>query len=169
MKRVLVTAAVLALVGLTAREASPQGAMARGEVLDEQGKPLPGVKVEIQYTGKEAKTFVRTTNDKGSYIHVGLPSGPYTIKYSKDGYVPGIHRTTITAGGLTEIPTETLKAAKAAAGPEGQGLPGAETAGKRSGRLRQGHGATRGSPDESEALFKQILSRRRTSRWRTTT
>lgn len=159
MKRTLVTAAVLALVGLTAREASPQGAMARGEVVDEQGKPLPGVKVEIQYTGKEAKTFVRTTNDKGSYIQVGLPSGPYTIKYSKDGYVPGIHRTTITAGGLTEIPTATLKAAKAAPGPEAQGLPGAESAGKKiENDYAKAMEATRaGRLDESEALFKQVL------------
>jgi predicted Zn-dependent protease len=161
MKRAIVTGIVLALCALSAREARPQGAMARGEVVDEQGRPLGGVKVELQYTGKEAKTFVRTTNAKGAYIQVGLPSGPYTLRYSKEGYVPGLYKTTITAGGLTEIPTATMKAAKAVAGPEAQGLPPAEDLGK---KLEEDYAkaieATRaGRLDESEALFKQILEK----------
>jgi Flp pilus assembly protein TadD len=161
MKRTTVTGIVLALCALGAREARPQGAMARGEVLDEQGQPLAGVKVELQYTGKEAKTFVRTTNQKGAYIQVGLPSGPYTIRYSKEGYVPGIHKTTISAGGLTEIPTATLKAAKAVAGPEAQGLPPAEDVGKKlEDDYAKAMEATRaGRLDESEALFKQVLEK----------
>jgi Flp pilus assembly protein TadD len=159
MKRALVTATALMLLVLAAREARPQGAMARGQVVDEQGKPLPGVKVEIQYTGKEAKTFIRTTNEKGSYIQVGLPSGPYILKYSKEGYVPGIHKTTITAGGLTEIPTATLKAAKVVAGPEAQGLPPAEDIGKKIQETyaRATEASSAGRLDESEALFKEVL------------
>jgi len=160
MKRAIFTGIVLALCALSAREARPQGAMARGEVVDEQGKPLAGVKVELQYTGKEAKTFTRTTNQKGAYIQVGLPSGPYTIRYSKEGYVPAIYKTTITAGGLTEIPTATLKAAKAVAGPEAQGLPPAENVGKKIeetyARAMEATGA--GRLDESEALFKEVLA-----------
>jgi Flp pilus assembly protein TadD len=159
MKRALVTATVLALFGLTAREARTQGAMARGQVVDEQGRPLAGVKVGIRYTGKEARTFVRTTNEKGGYIQVGLPSGPYTIQFTKEGYVPGVHKTTITAGGLTEIPTETLRAAKAVAGPEGQGLPAAENVGKKieDAYAKAMEATSAGRLDESEALFKQIL------------
>ena len=133
--------------------------MARGHVVDEQGRPLAGVKVEIQYTGKGAKTFIRTTNEKGSYIQVGLPSGPYIIKYSKEGYVPGIHKTTITAGGLTEIPTAALKAAKVVAGPEAQGLPPAEDIGKKIQETyaRATEASSAGRLDESEALFKEVL------------
>ena len=159
MKRAIFTGIVLALCALSAREARPQGAMARGEVADEQGRPLAGVKVELQYTGKEAKTFVRTTNEKGAYIQVGLPSGPYTIRFSKEGYVPGLHKTTITAGGLTEIPTATLKAAKAVAGPEAQGLPPAENVGKKIEETysRAVEAASAGRLDESEALFKEVL------------
>lgn len=158
MKRVLVTAAVL-LFGAAARDAAAQGAMTRGLVVDEQGRPVAGVKVEMQYTGKEPKSFVRTTNQKGSFVQVGLPSGPYTVRYSKDGYVTAIHRTTITAGDLNEIPTQTLQAAKAAAGPEAQGLPPAENMGK---KIEEAYAkaleATRaGRLDESVALFKQIL------------
>jgi Tfp pilus assembly protein PilF len=159
MKRAIVTGIVLALCALTAREARPQGAMARGEVVDEQGRPLAGVKVELQYTGKEAKTFTRTTNAKGAYIQVGMPSGLYTIRYSKEGYVPGIHKTTISAGGLTEIPTATLKVAKAVAGPEAQGLPPADNLGK---KIEETYGrameaASAGRLDEGEALFKEVL------------
>jgi Flp pilus assembly protein TadD len=159
MKRALVTATALMLLVLAARETRPQGAMARGQVVDEQGRPLAGVKVEIQYTGKGAKTFIRTTNEKGSYIQVGLPSGPYIIKYSKEGYVPGIHKTTITAGGLTEIPTAALKAAKVVAGPEAQGLPPAEDIGKKIQETyaRATEASSAGRLDESEALFKEVL------------
>jgi len=161
MKRPILAAIVLALCAVSAREARAQGAMARGAVVDEQGQPLAGVKVELQFTGKEARTFVRTTNQKGGYIQVGLPSGTYTIRYSKDGYVPAIHKTTITAGDLTEIPTATLKVAKVVAGPEGQGLKSSEDVAK---RLEEDYTkameATRaGRLDESEALFKQILEK----------
>jgi len=134
--------------------------MARGRVVDEQGQPLAGVKVELQYTGKEPETFVRTTNEKGAFVRVGLPSGPYTIQYSKEGYVKALHRTTITAGGLTEIPTATLKAApKAAAGPEAEGLPSAEEVGKKiQAMYTQAMEATRdGRLDEGVALYEQIL------------
>ena len=60
--------------------------MVRGQVVDEQGRPLAGVKVEMQYMGKEKKTFVRTTNEKGGFVQVGLPSGDYQLEYSKEGY-----------------------------------------------------------------------------------
>jgi Flp pilus assembly protein TadD len=160
MKHTMTAGIVLALCALSAREAQPQGAMARGQVVDEQGQPLAGVKVELQYTGKEAKTFVRTTNQKGGYIQVGLPSGPYTIRYSKEGYVPAIHKTTITAGGLTEIATATLKAAKTVAGPEAQGLPPAENVGKKIEETyaRAMEATSAGRLDESEALFKEVLA-----------
>jgi len=160
MKRALVTGMVLALCGLGAREGRPQGAMARGQVVDEQGQPLAGVKVELQYTGREPETFVRTTNEKGGFIQVGLPSGPYTIQYSKEGYTPALHQTNITAGGLTEIPTATLKVApKAVAGPEAEGLPPAEDIGKKiQATYNQAMEATReGRLDEGVALYKEIL------------
>jgi thioredoxin-like negative regulator of GroEL len=161
MKGVLVVGVVLALGGVEAREARAQGAMVRGQVVDEQGRPLAGVRVELQYTGKEGRTFVRTTNEKGGFVQVGLPAGPYTIQYTKDGYLPSVHRTTITAGGLTEIPTETLKASpKAPAGPEAQGL---ETAAEAVAKeleetyAKAMEATSAGRLDESEALFKQIL------------
>jgi tetratricopeptide (TPR) repeat protein len=135
--------------------------MVRGQVVDEQGQPLAGVKIELQFKGKEPKTFVRTTNEKGSFVQVGLPSGPYHVQYSKDGYVPALHETTITAGGLTEIPTATLKTApKAAAPPAGAGVEtgGEDLAKEIQDTYAKAIEATRtGRLDESAALFKQVL------------
>lgn len=162
MKHALVAGMVLTLCGLGANAARAQGALARGLVVDEQGQPLPGVKVELQYTGKEPKTFVRTTNEKGGYIQVGLPSGPYTIKFSKEGYQAAVHMTQITAGGLTEIPTAALKPAPKAAPPPD--VPQEPDAGEVKKEVQETYGqaleATReGRLDESEALFKQVLER----------
>lgn len=162
MKHLLTAVMVLSLCGLGARESRAQGALARGQVVDEQGQPLAGVKVEIQYKGKEPKTFVRTTNEKGGYIQVGLPSGPYTITFSKEGYQPAAHMTNITAGGLTEIPTAMLKPApKAAPPPDAPQEPDAgEVAKEVEAAYGQALEATRaGRLDESEALFKEVLEK----------
>lgn len=135
--------------------------MARGQVVDEQGKPLAGVRIELQYTGKEPQTFVRTTNEKGGFVQVGMPSGSYTIRFSKDGYIPALHQTTITAGGLTEIPTATLKAApQAVAAPVAEGAEDKEVAKEIQDTYARAMEATSaGRLDESEALFKQVLEK----------
>lgn len=160
MKRAVVAGILLALFGLGAREGRAQGAMVRGQVVDEQGRPLAGVKVELQYMGKERQTFARTTNDKGGFVQVGLPSGPYQVHYSKDGYLPLATQTSITAGGLNEVPTETLKlAAKSAPRPATPGPePEADVAKEiQDTYARAMEAASAGRLDEAEALFKQIL------------
>jgi thioredoxin-like negative regulator of GroEL len=152
---------LLALCGLGARDGLAQGAMVRGQVVDERGRPLAGVKVELQYLGKERQTFARSTNEKGGFVQVGLPSGPYTIQYTREGYLPLTTRTTITAGGLNEIPTETLKVApKAAVAPPAAQGPGPEAdvaKGIQETYAKAMEAASAGRLDESTALFKQIL------------
>jgi Tfp pilus assembly protein PilF len=161
--RALAMCLTMALAGFAATDARAQGAMARGQVLDEQGQPIAGVRVELRFMGKEAKTFVRTTNDKGSFVQVGLPSGPYEIHYTKEGFKPFASRTNITAGGVTEIPTETLKAAaaKAAADAGGAPPPGEPDVAKeiQATYAKAMEATTAGRLDESEALFKQILEK----------
>ncbi len=163
MRCVVAAGLTLALCGLGAHEALAQGAMVRGAVLDEQGKPLAGVKVELQYMGKERQTFTRTTNDKGGFVQVGLPSGPYQVKYTKEGYQPLLTQTSITAGGLNEVPTETMKAAapKAAAAPL---APGAESEPDVAKEIQDTYAkameaVSGGRLDEGEALFKQVLEK----------
>jgi tetratricopeptide (TPR) repeat protein len=160
MKHALAAGLMLALCALGARDVSAQGAMVRGQVVDEQGRPLAGVKVEMQYTGKEKKTFVRTTNEKGGFVQVGLPSGDYQLEYSKEGYVPVVTRTSVTAGGLNEAPTQTLKVAPKAAPAPAPGAPAPEADVAKEiqesyAKAMEAVGA--GRLDEGEALFKQIL------------
>ena len=162
MRRVFVAGMAVALLSLGARDSRAQGAMVRGAVVDEQGGPLAGVKIEMQFMGKERQTFSRTTNEKGGFVQVGLPSGSYQLKYTKEGYQPLMTRTTITAGGLTEVPTETLKAAATKAAPA-PAAPG-EAAPDVAKELQETYGkameaVAAGRLDEAEALFKQVLEK----------
>jgi len=160
MKRAVIAGMLLALCGLGAREGRAQGAMVRGQVVDEEGRPLAGVKVELQYLGKERQTFARSTNEKGGFVQVGLPSGAYIIQYTREGYLPLTTKTTITAGGLNEVPTETLKVApKAATLPAAQGAePEADVAKEvQETYAKAMEAASGGRLDESAALFKQVL------------
>jgi Tfp pilus assembly protein PilF len=162
MRRAFVAGVVVALLGLAATDGHAQGAMVRGTVLDEQGRPLAGVKVEMQFMGKEPKTFLRTTNEKGGFVQVGLPSGSYQLKYTKEGYQPLLTRTSITAGGLTEVPTETLKAAVAKAAPVAAAAePGVPDVAKeiQDTYAKAMEAVGGGRLDEAEALFKQVLEK----------
>ena len=161
MKRSLVMAVVLVLWGLSVGEARAQGAMARGAVWDEEGQSLPGVEVELDYQGREPETFVRTTNEKGGWVQVGLPPGPYTITFSKEGYAPQAVQTNLTWGGLNEIPDVTLKraAAPVVAAPDDVEIE-SESFEKVQETFTQAREAlSAGRLDESEALYKEVLEK----------
>jgi tetratricopeptide (TPR) repeat protein len=157
MKNALVAGMIVLLCGLSVEDAHGQGAMVRGRVVDEEGRPLPDVEVEIQFTGEEPETFQRTTNEKGGWIQVGLPSGPYTINFSKEGYGRAVYKTDLSAGGLSEVPTVTLKAAR-------EVVAGAEEASTMGEEIQETFArameATRaGRLDEGEALYEEILEK----------
>jgi tetratricopeptide (TPR) repeat protein len=160
MKHALVAGATLLLLALGAREGQAQGAMVRGKVVDEQGQPLAGVTVELKSLGKEPKTFKRTTNDKGSFVQVGLPSGRFRIQYSKAGYATALQEVNLDAGEVNEVPAVTLKAAAAAqaAAPqeavrESQTKEVVEAFAKAQEALRAGQ------VDEAEAQYRAVLAK----------
>lgn len=161
MKRFLiVTGVLLFLCGLGATEARAQGAMVRGQVVDEQGQPLAGVRVELQYKGREPETFVRTTNEKGAFVQVGLPSGPYEVLYSKEGYNPVSHATQITAGGLTEVPEAVMTPAATTITGPGGGAAVVDVGKEIEETYAKAMEATRaGRLDEGEALYKDVLEK----------
>jgi Flp pilus assembly protein TadD len=158
VKALILVGVVAVLWGPGATEAQAQGAMVRGAVMDENGQPLEGVKIELKYQGREPETFVRTTNDKGSFVQVGLPSGPYEILYSKEGYNSVAHATNITAGGLTEIPEAVMTpAARVVTAPEG-GEPVPDVGKEIEEKYAQAMEATKaGRLDEGAALYREIL------------
>lgn len=57
--------------------AAAQNASVHGQVLDRDGKPWPGVSVQIK--GENGQTFHLKTNKKGRYSQIGLSPGVYTF------------------------------------------------------------------------------------------
>lgn len=57
--------------------AAAQNASVHGQVLDKDGKPWPGVSVQIK--SQNGQTFNLTTNKNGKYSQIGLTAGLYTF------------------------------------------------------------------------------------------
>jgi tetratricopeptide (TPR) repeat protein len=58
----------------------------RGRVLDEQKKPIPGVRIDV-VDPETSRTYHMKTNEKGEFGFAGLPHALYEVTYSRDGYV----------------------------------------------------------------------------------
>ena len=56
-----------------------------GTVLDSQGQPIDGAIVTFDFRGGRTYTVETTTEADGTFIRVGLPSGPYLVTAHKDG------------------------------------------------------------------------------------
>jgi Tfp pilus assembly protein PilF len=91
-------------------------ASVRGSVVDEQGQPLPGVKVEMEFKGETRQKIVKSavTDKKGGFVRVGLTSGPWALTFTKEGYRRHGLDTMLSLGGVSELPPVVLKQAPAA-------------------------------------------------------
>jgi tetratricopeptide (TPR) repeat protein len=86
-----------------------------GKVVDTDGKPLTGTVISIDRTGITQHFEVKTDN-KGQYLHAGLPTGTYKVSVMKDGKpLMTNDNVRVTFGGNTATDFD-LKNAKAAAG-----------------------------------------------------
>src|SRR5258705_13854205 len=110
MKRTsgLVSSAVFLLALLAARESAAQlnnAAAVRGQVKDEQGQPLAGVNVELEFKGESRVKILKkaVTDKKGGYIYSGLVPGAWSFRFSKAGYKPAEVKTELSLGGISEI------------------------------------------------------------------
>src|SRR5258707_6135271 len=117
MKRTsgLVSSAVFLLALFAARESAAQlnnAAAVRGQVKDEQGQPLAGVTVELEFKGESRiKILKKTTTDKkGGYIYSGLLPGAWTFHFTKAGYKTAQLNTNISLGGISDIDAVTMSA-----------------------------------------------------------
>jgi Flp pilus assembly protein TadD len=99
----------------------------RGAVVDEAGKPLAGVKIEIEYKGETRQKIVKkmTSDKKGSYIYMGLLPGPWVMTFTGEGLKTARMDTYLSGGGMSEIPVVTLKAAAVDAAAAADPAPGA--------------------------------------------
>ncbi|MEI7828929.1 MAG: carboxypeptidase-like regulatory domain-containing protein [Prolixibacteraceae bacterium] len=81
---------LLVLIVITASaniiKAQPTSSLLSGKVLDEKNVPVQGVNVQITYLPWN-KTREALTNKKGYFCVANLPpGGPYTVKFSCNGY-----------------------------------------------------------------------------------
>src|SRR6266699_2949079 len=75
---VLVMAMLLAIPGFA------QTGTLSGKVVDTDGKPMTGVTISIDRQGI-AQHFEVKTDNKGQFLHAGLPTGTYKVAVVKDG------------------------------------------------------------------------------------
>lgn len=64
---------------------APQGAVLGGQVVDDQGFPLPGATVSLHHS-KEGWTFLTVTNLQGHFQFRDLPSGVYDVETELEGF-----------------------------------------------------------------------------------
>jgi Flp pilus assembly protein TadD len=85
VKRHLVYLGSFLALTLLASDASAQMGVARGRVVDDRGKPLPGVSIELEFLDDVDRSYKTTTDEKGGYTQT-LPAGLYRITASLEGY-----------------------------------------------------------------------------------
>src|SRR5438094_9244881 len=73
-----------------------------GKVTDTDGKPMVGATISIDRQGITQHFEVKTDN-KGQYLHAGLPTGQYQISVMRDGKKAMTLPGTVRFGGDTAI------------------------------------------------------------------
>ena len=159
MKRAFILLSASLALGLPAATASAQTGAARGKVIDEQGQPIEGAKIELDYKGGVTRKFETKTNKKGEFTQVGLASGLYDITVTKEGYQPGLTGSRISLGDPTYLKDIQLK--KLGAGGAGAGAAGAAAgAAALQASFKAALDLTQaGKLDEAEAAYKDLLTK----------
>src|SRR5438128_7380280 len=115
MKLVSKILPILVVAMLVAIPSFAQTGNISGKVVDTDGKPLTGTVISIDRTGITQHFEVKTDN-KGQYLHAGLPTGTYKVSVMKDGKpLMTNDNVRVTFGGNTATDFD-LKNAKAAGG-----------------------------------------------------
>ncbi|HUF23495.1 MAG TPA: tetratricopeptide repeat protein [Vicinamibacterales bacterium] len=96
-----VAAGVLFALAIAAT-ASAQSGQIRGKVVDAEGKPVADAKVVIDYKGNITRVTETKTNRQGSFMQVGLQSGPYEVTVEK-GDLKQMQPARVSVGNTTEL------------------------------------------------------------------
>jgi tetratricopeptide (TPR) repeat protein len=107
MKGWLGVVGALVLVLASGVDARAQMGAVRGQVVDEDGKPVAGATVEFVYLGEVDRKFTTETDKKGRYTQM-VNSGRYRITALKEGYQGTYIDGRIETGAPTDLPTLTI-------------------------------------------------------------
>jgi tetratricopeptide (TPR) repeat protein len=121
MRRLFSCGSILAFL-LLAGAASAQMGRIKGQILDLQGKPYPGISVTLKNNGTGQAISTKSDKD-GNYSVIGLPAGVYTITLNdpKTG-LNFVEQFQVSAGEETDhsINLQQIQAQQKAAHPEEQ-------------------------------------------------
>jgi len=98
-------------VGFIYSQAVHYGKLA-GKVVDEQGKPLPGVSISVFSDALIKGKLITVTTDDGKYYFSSLPIGVYTIKASLEGFESKLQENVEILAGKVIVVDFTLKMGK---------------------------------------------------------
>jgi len=114
MKFVSKTLPLLVAAMLFAIPAFSQNGNLSGKVVDNNGNPMTGVTISIDRQGINQHFEVKTDN-KGTFLHAGLPTGQYRVSVMQNGKPIMVENATVRFGGDTPVNFD-LRTNKAAAG-----------------------------------------------------
>jgi TolA-binding protein len=106
---------IIALTTVSAFAQAGRGkARVNGVVLDKDGKPVEGAKVEMTFESGTGAVFETVTNKKGDWGIIGLGTGNFTVTATAPGYLPVSQNVYVSQ--LDRNPKVTIQMEKEAAG-----------------------------------------------------
>lgn len=149
MKRVLAAAGLLLGTIFAAAPASAQTGTMRGAVVDTAKQGIADVKVILEFTGGVTRKFETKTNARGEFLQAGIPSGSYSIRFSKDGYRDFVLSWRVSSGN-NELP-QAVVLEKGTSGTEAEVVAKVQAAFKEAVSLTDA-----GKYDEAIAAYEKI-------------
>lgn len=106
---VLAAACVALLV--SAAPAHAQLGSLQGRVVDEQGNPVAGATVTLEYSGELSYKFQVETNDEGRWTRAGLMAvgGRWTVTATKDGATGYAENVEVPLNSAANVPDITIR------------------------------------------------------------
>jgi tetratricopeptide (TPR) repeat protein len=105
-------AVLLVAAGAFAQEWRGMGRVG-GKVVDENGKPVPGVTIKATLPRAGNRGPENTSNDRGDWAVGGIASGEWSLDFIKDGYETRSITVSVTQG--SRLPPMEIRLEKAAA------------------------------------------------------
>jgi tetratricopeptide (TPR) repeat protein len=85
-----------------AASAWAQAGQIRGKVVDAQGQPVVDAQVKVDFKGNIKRVTETKTDKKGSFMQVGLPTGPYEVTVTK-GELTQTQQVRVALGDTTQM------------------------------------------------------------------